>query len=107
VRVYDGVLELGEDFEVGPGPKYHVYLVPIRQLDPSSPLDGSQFVDLGPLKAFKGHQRYSIPRGVRVEDYGTVAIWCERQSALISLAKLDPPEAAGEEVGPSGPRSGG
>lgn len=107
VSVYDGVLELGEDFEIRPGPKYHVYLVPIRQMDPSRSLEASQFVDLGPLKAFKGQQRYPIPFGVRVEDYGTVAIWCERQSALISSAELESQQSTEPESGIPTPTTGG
>src|SRR3970040_2641964 len=30
VTVYDGLLHLESDFEVGPGPKFHVYLLPER-----------------------------------------------------------------------------
>ena len=38
---------LGEDFEVGPGPKFHVYLVPKGQIRSSGDLAGQKFVDLG------------------------------------------------------------
>lgn len=89
VRVYDGVLELGSDFEVGPGPRYHVYLVPLRGLDADSLVEESLFVDLGPLKAFRGNQRYPIPRGVNLEEYGSVAIWCEQFGALVAPADLE------------------
>lgn len=99
VSVYDGVLELGSDFEVAPGPKYHVYLVPLRQIDGATRVEESLFVDLGPLKAFRGSQRYPIPPGVRLEDYGSVAIWCEQLNALISPADLEPAAPAGEGGG--------
>lgn len=89
VSAYNGVLELGSDFEVGAGPRYHVYLVPLARLDADSPVEESLFVDLGPLKAFRGSQRYPIPLGVRLEDYGSVAIWCEQFNALISPADLE------------------
>jgi hypothetical protein len=36
VKVYRDVLHLGADFEVGPGPKFHVYLVPDAEVTPST-----------------------------------------------------------------------
>ncbi len=88
VSVYDRVVFLENDFEVGPGPAYHVYLVPKASLRTSSELDGQMFVDLGRLRAFKGSQRYTIPAGVDLAKYASVIIWCERFSVLISPADL-------------------
>ena len=79
---------LGEDFEVGPGPKYHVYLVPKASIRSSSDLKDVMFIDLGGLRAFKGSQRYAIPDGVDLAKYPSVIIWCERFSVLISPADL-------------------
>ena len=79
---------LGEDFEVGPGPKFHVYLVPKAPIRASGDLAGQMFVDLGRLRAFKGSQRYQIPAGVDLEKYQSVIIWCEQFSVLISPADL-------------------
>ena len=79
---------LGEDFEVGPGPKFHVYLVPKAPIRSSGELAGQMFVDLGRLRAFKGSQRYAIPAGLDLAKYGSVIIWCERFSVLISPADL-------------------
>ena len=79
---------LGEDFEVGPGPKYHVYLVPRAQLRSSGDLSGQKFVDLGRLRAFKGSQRYPIPTGHDLAKFQSVIIWCEQFSVLISPADL-------------------
>ena len=58
---------LGPDFEVGPGPKFHVYLVPRAQIRTSGDLSAQMFVDLGRLRAFKGSQRYAIPAGLDLE----------------------------------------
>lgn len=85
---------LGDDFEVGPGPKYHVYLVPKERIRSSSDLAGQRFVDLGRLRAFKGSQRYSIPADVDLADIHSVIIWCERFSVLISPADLAPAQRA-------------
>lgn len=86
--VRSGTVFLGEDFEVGPGPKYHVYLVPKGMIRTSSDLKGEQFVDLGRLRAFTGSQRYAIPAGVDLSKYKSVIIWCEQFSVLISPADL-------------------
>ena len=81
---------LGENFEVGPGPKYHVYLVPKATIRSSADLKNEMFVDLGRLRAFKGSQRYAIPPGVDLAKYQSVIIWCEQFSVLISPADLKP-----------------
>lgn len=88
VTVYPDLVHLGADFEVGPGPKYHVYLVPEKNVVPSTPVARTMFVDLGRLKAFKGSQNYPVPPGVDLAKYGSVVIWCELFGVLISPAAL-------------------
>lgn len=88
VTVREDSVFLHEDFEVGPGPKFHVYLVPKAMIRASSDLKGQMFVDLGRLRAFKGSQRYTIPAGVDLSKYQSVIIWCEQFSVLISPADL-------------------
>ena len=88
VSVYEHTLFLEPDFEVGPGPAFHVYLVPKASIRSSSDLKDVMFVDLGGLRAFKGSQRYVIPSGVNLNDYQSVIIWCERFGVLISPADL-------------------
>jgi len=88
VSVYERTVYLEPDFEVGPGPAFHVYLVPKASIRTSGDLQGAMYVDLGGLRAFKGSQRYPIPAGVNLKDYPSVIIWCERFSVLISPADL-------------------
>jgi electron transfer DM13 len=88
VSVYDKTVFLESDFEVGPGPAFHVYLVPKTAIRKADDLKDTMFVDLGGLRAFKGSQRYAIPAGVNLKDYPSVIIWCERFSVLISPADL-------------------
>jgi hypothetical protein len=90
VSVYERTVFLGDDFDVGPGPAFHVYLVPKASIRSSSDMKGVMFVDLGRLRAFKGSQRYPIPPGVDLTKYPSVVIWCERFSVLISPADLKP-----------------
>jgi hypothetical protein len=88
VTVRQDSVYLGSDFEVGPGPKYHVYLVPKAPIRASGDLAGQMFVDLGRLRAFKGSQRYAIPAGLDLAKFASVIIWCEQFSVLISSADL-------------------
>lgn len=89
VSVYSDTVFLNEDFEVGPGPKYHVYLVPKASIRSSADVEDTMFVDLGQLRAFQGSQNYTIPAGVDLNLYQSVVIWCEHFSVLISPAALD------------------
>ena len=88
VTVYADLLHLESDFEVGPGPKYHVYLVPDKNVTPSTDVARTMFVDLGRLRAFKGSQNYPVPAGVNLADFGSVVVWCEQFGVLISPATL-------------------
>lgn len=88
VSLYERAVFLEADFEVGPGPKYHVYLVPKTGIRSSEDMESQMFVDLGRLRAFKGSQRYEIPQGVDLARYTSVIIWCEAFSVLISPADL-------------------
>jgi Electron transfer DM13 len=88
VSVYERTVFLESDFEVGPGPAFHVYLVPKATIRANGDLKGQMYVDLGGLRAFKGSQRYPIPAGVNLKDYPSVIIWCEAFGVLISPADL-------------------
>jgi len=88
VSVYERTVFLESDFEVGPGPAFHVYLVPKASIRSAADLAGVKHVDLGGLRSFKGSQRYAIPAGVDLKDYPSVIIWCEAFSVLISPADL-------------------
>lgn len=90
VKVYEDLLHLEADFEVGPGPKYHVYLVPAPDVTPSTAVEKTMYVDLGRLKAFKGSQNFAIPPGLDLKNYPHAVIWCEQFNVLISPARLEP-----------------
>jgi hypothetical protein len=90
VSVYEKTLFLEPDFEVGPGPKYHVYLVPKANVRTNADVPDTKFVDLGQLRSFKGSQRYAIPAGTNLKNFSSVVIWCEAFGVLISPADLKP-----------------
>lgn len=95
VTVYEDTVFLGTDFEVGPGPKFHVYLVPLGEVTPDTPVNESAFVDLGQIRAFKGSQVFPVPDSVKLTDYPNVVVWCAQFDVLISPAKLSFRDAAG------------
>ncbi|HSS64026.1 MAG TPA: DM13 domain-containing protein [Gammaproteobacteria bacterium] len=88
VTIYDGLLHLESDFEVGPGPKFHLYLVPEANITPDTLVQETMFVDLGRLKAFSGSQNYAIPAGVNLKEFESVVVWCEQFNVLISPASI-------------------
>ncbi len=94
VSVYPRMVFLEPDFEVGPGPAYHVYLVPKAKIRSAADMKDVMFVDLGRLRSFKGSQRFAIPQGVNLKDFPSVIIWCEHFGALVSPADLMPAKGA-------------
>ena len=88
--LYPDLLRLESDFEVGPGPKFHVYLVPLADVTPDTEVEKTMFVDLGRLKAFSGSQNYAIPGGIELADFQSVVVWCEQFNVLISPATISP-----------------
>jgi hypothetical protein len=88
VTVYEGTVFLEPDFEVGPGPDYHVYLVPKEEVRSEADVSNTMFIDLGKLRSFKGSQKYPITGGVDLKNYPSVVIWCQQFGVLISPADL-------------------
>ena len=88
VTVYPKTVFLHADFQVGPGPKFHVYLVPKARIRSSDDVSGSMFVDLGRLRSFQGSQKYAVPKGVDLKAFPSVVIWCEAFGVLVSPADL-------------------
>jgi Electron transfer DM13 len=72
-------------FEVDNGPDLRVYLVAGPARDESEVDD---FEDLGALKGNKGNQQYDLPRGVDLDRYSTVVIWCRAFSVNFARAPL-------------------
>ena len=83
------LLHLEDDFEVGPGPAFHVYLVDHAKVRSNADFRASAMVDLGRLKAFRGSQNYSIPVSADLAGANSVVIWCKEFGVLISPASLE------------------
>ncbi len=79
---------LDMDFEVGPGPRFHVYLADKSIIRNNQEFEASTSFDLGRLRAFRGSQVYPVPKEVDISQYQSVVIWCKEFGALISPATL-------------------
>jgi hypothetical protein len=82
------LVHLESDFKVGPGPKFHVYLVDHGAVLTAADVKNSKWLDLGQLRAFEGSQNYAIPADVKLADYKSIVIWCETFGVLISPATI-------------------
>ena len=103
VSLYDeggarAIVHLQDDFEVGPGPRFHVYLVDHPMVASGDDFTASTKIDLGRLRAFKGSQVYAVPAGVDAAQFKSVVVWCKEFGVLISPASL-----ARDLVGSGGP----
>jgi hypothetical protein len=74
------------NFEVDNGPDLRVYLVAGPARDESEVDD---FEDLGALKGNKGNQQYELPRGLDLDRYTTVVVWCRAFSVNFARAPLE------------------
>jgi hypothetical protein len=72
-------------FDVDNGPDLRLYLVAGRASDEG---DVRDYVDLGALKGNRGDQQYELPRGLDLERYSTVVVWCRAFSVLFARAPL-------------------
>ena len=84
----DGIkyLEISSDFQTDRGPALEVILH-------NSPTVGlkvqeGEYVSLGKLKAFNGSQRYQLPQDLNLDEYQSVAIWCQEFNATFGYATL-------------------
>ena len=86
-------LSLEPDFAVGPGPRFHVYLVDRPTVASEGDFLASRSTDLGRLRAFRGSQVYAVPAGQDLAAVGSVVVWCKEFGVLISPATLSRPPA--------------
>ncbi|MER7170034.1 DM13 domain-containing protein [Streptomyces mesophilus] len=79
------------DLETSNGPDLHVWIsdAPVKEgVGGWRVFDDGEHVGLGKLKGNKGSQNYAIPAGVDLEEFGSVAIWCDRFDVSFGAAEL-------------------
>jgi hypothetical protein len=74
------------DFQTDSGPDLRVY---VSTEDPAESGLGD-FEDLGALKGNVGNQQYDLPRGIDLDRYSTVVVWCRAFSVAFTSAGLEP-----------------
>ncbi|MGV2829689.1 DM13 domain-containing protein [Myxosarcina sp. GI1(2024)] len=79
-------LELSSDFQTDEGPDLKVILHDADTVDLK--VEEGSYVSLGALSSFSGAQRYLIPEDVDLNQYQSVAIWCEQFNATFGYAPL-------------------
>ena len=92
LRLADGsrVLRL-ENLDTSDGPDLKVWLsdaavIPGRQ--GWHVFDDGEYRNLGSLKGNHGNQNYAIPSTVKLDDFRSVAIWCDRFNVSFGAAAL-------------------
>jgi len=78
--------EFSKGFTTARGPKVRVVLhrkgtVPVK-------LRKQNYVTLANLQRFDGAQRYEIPANFDLDDFKSVAIWCEEFNVTFGFARL-------------------
>ena len=79
---------LESDFEVGPGPAYHVYLSSGNDIRSNDDFNNANNIDIGKLKSFKGSQIYKVPADAELAEFNSVVVWCVAFNQLITSANL-------------------
>ncbi len=81
-------VHLADDFQVGPGPAFHVYLVDHAKVRSAADFKSAGKIDLGKIRAFKGSQIFPVPASADMSAFKSVVVWCEDFGVLISPATL-------------------
>ncbi len=78
------------DMEIVPGPNLLVYLV--EEPDPLFPEDvTAKFKSLGKLKSLTGDQDYPVPEDIKLDDWGSVVVWCDTFKTAFAVATIERP----------------
>ncbi len=79
-------LEFDAAFDTARGPAVQVVLHKGNSVPVS--LTEGDYVYIGDLQSFEGTQRYAIPADINIEDYESVAIWCQEFNVTFGYADL-------------------
>ncbi|MFK0252777.1 DM13 domain-containing protein [Streptomyces sp. NPDC090445] len=80
-----------ENLDTSNGPDLRVWLTdaPVKEgVAGWRVFDDGKYVSLGKLKGNKGDQNYPIPGDLRLADYTSVTIWCDRFDVSFGAATL-------------------
>ncbi len=90
-RLGDRLVLRFEEFQVTNGPDLHVILT--RHAAPKSGEDVQQgYLEIAKLKGNIGEQNYTLPAGLRLDDYRTVVIYCKPFHVVFATAPFGAPQ---------------
>ena len=78
-------IEFSDDFEVSEGPDLEIILHKDQVVESS--IEEDDYVSLAPIESFEGNQRYEVPEDVDLDDYASVAVWCEEFNVTFGYAQ--------------------
>ena len=93
-RALDGnyLVEFQDDFEVGPGPNFWLYLNSVASIDDEAQFNADdERLKIAKLKSFTGSQVYHIDRET-LEESKALTIWCESFGQYIASADFEIPQ---------------
>ncbi|MCM5662207.1 DM13 domain-containing protein [Galbibacter mesophilus] len=78
------LFKLGGNFNTLPGPELKLYLSPVHitEIKDRDAIHEQGGVFIAELKSNKGSQQYKLPEGVRLEDFQSLVIHCEKFSVV-------------------------
>ena len=87
------IIYFDNEFQTASGPDLVVVLHISKDVlgntsPPAYALQEGEYVEISPLKANQGEQKYSIPAAIIFENYNSIAIWCRTFNATFGSAAL-------------------
>ena len=79
-------LEFDAAFDTARGPAVQVVLHKGNSVPVS--LTEGDYVYVGGLQSFDGAQRYALPTDINLDDYESVAIWCQQFNVTFGFADI-------------------
>lgn len=79
-------IEFNQAFVTDRGPDLKVVLH--RNSSVGSRLAEGDYITLAPLNSIRGRQRYLIPNTLDLDQYSSIAIWCQRFNVTFGYAQL-------------------
>ena len=79
-------IRFSDDFQVSQGPDLEIILHK-KSVVPAS-IAEKDYVSLAPIQRFSGSQLYAVPENVDVQDYASVAVWCEEFNVTFGYGKI-------------------
>ncbi|MBD2347075.1 DM13 domain-containing protein [Anabaena subtropica] len=80
-------LEFDQNFKTDQGPDLYVILYRSAK-PPISGIQEKDYVSIARLQKTSGNQRYALPKNINLQEFKSVAIWCQKFNATFGYAVL-------------------